>query len=63
MTLIRNIAYFGKMTNPNHKLHYLLPEKHNNSLRNTANFTQFQFFSNRFKNSFIPSSVQTFNSS
>ena len=55
-------SYFGKMTNPSHKLHYLLPEKRNNNLRNNANFTQFQCFSNRFKNSFIPSSVQTFNS-
>ena len=56
-------SYFGKMTNPSHKLHFLLPEKRNNNLRNNANFTQFQCFSNRFKNSFIPSSVQTFNSS
>ena len=56
-------SYFGKMTNPSHKLYYLLPEKRNNSLRNNANFTQFQYFSNHFKNSFIPSSVQTLNSS
>ena len=56
-------SYFGKMTNPSHKLHYLLPVKRNNNLRNNANFTQFQYFSNPFKNSFIPSSVQTFNSS
>ena len=56
-------SYFGKMTNPIHKLHYLLPEKRNNNLRNNANFTQIQCFSNRFKNSFIPSSVQTFDSS
>ena len=51
------------MTNSNHKLNYLLPEKRNNNLRNNANFTEFQCFTNRFKNSLIPSIVQTFNSS
>ena len=32
------------MTNPSHKLHFLLPEKRNNNLRNNANFTQFHSF-------------------
>ena len=50
-------SYFIKMTDPTHKLHYLLPDKRSNSLRNNENFTYIRSYTNRFKNSYIPSSV------
>ena len=34
-------SHFNKLMNPNHKLHYLLPEKRNN-LRNNDKFTNFR---------------------
>ena len=54
-------SYFIKMTDPTHKLHYLLPDKRSNSLRNNDNFTYIWSYTNRFKNSYIPSSVVSFN--
>ncbi len=49
------------MTDPTHKLHYLLPDKRSNSLRNNDNFTYIWSFTNRVKNSYIPSAVVSFN--
>ncbi len=54
-------SYFIKMTDSTHKLHYLLPDKRSNSLRNNDNFTYIWSYTNCFKNSYIPSSVVSFN--
>ena len=54
-------SYFIKMTDSTHKLHYLLPDKRSNSLKNNDNFTYIRSYTNRFKNSYIPSSVVSFN--
>ena len=54
-------SYFIKMTDQTHKFHYLLPDKRSNSLRNNDNFTYIWSYTNRFKNSYIPSSVVSFN--
>ncbi len=53
-------SYFIKMTDPTHKLHYLPPDKRS-SHRNNGNFTYIWSYTNRFKNSYIQSSVVSFN--
>lgn len=55
-------SHFMKITDPNHKLHHLLPDKRTNNLRNNDNFTQIWSLNDRFKNSFIPSGIALFNS-
>ena len=54
-------SHFKKITKPSHKLNYLLPEKRSNNLRNNENFTHIWSCTNRFKNSFLPCSIVSFN--
>ena len=54
-------SHFKRITKPSHKLYDLLPDKRTNNLRNNDNFTHIWSCTNRFKNSYIPSSVVSFN--
>ena len=50
---------FTNINNPTHKLHKLLPSKHDSvyQLRNTRMFEWFETNTDRFKNTFIPKSI------
>ena len=52
---------FKNITQPEHKLHPILPPKRNNNLRNSNNFGLFRCRKGRFKNSFIPQCISLFN--
>ena len=52
---------FMNITQPEHKLHPILPPKGNNNLRNSNNFGLFHCHTGCFKNSFIPQCISLFN--
>ena len=52
---------FKNITQPEHKLHPILPPKRNNNLRNSNNFGLFRCRTGRFKNNFIPQCISLFN--
>ena len=51
---------FKNITQPERKLHPILPPKRNNNLRNSNNFGLFRCRTGRFKNSFIPQCISLF---
>ena len=54
-------CFFMNITEPEHKLHPILPPKDNNNLRNSNNLGLFHCHTGRFKNSFIPQCISLFN--
>ena len=61
------MSYFKKLLNPKHKLHELVPDKRENivnyTLRNDNHVNFIDCKTNRFQNSFLPSSILAFNDS
>ena len=61
------MSYFKKLLHPNHKLHELVPDRRENlvnyTLRNDNHVNLIDCKTNRFRNSFLPSSILAYNDS